>query len=170
MQNAHYFRACLNFIQHSFKSSFWGCFSVLMKSIAGYVTNRNRKTDRKEAWEEAEKTFWRKFKQALIHKVLRTGWLFVSVGIPSKMRFGSPNGGNPSIKIWLRYKIFQKFTLLWALQNLMFWKNVARVLMRVSLADFIQSFRLSVWQKPHVCLNSIWVAGIYSVLPQRLPL
>ena len=35
---------------------------------------------------------------------------------------------------------------------------------------FIQSFRLSVWQKPHVCLNSIWVVGIYSVLPQRLPL
>ena len=36
-----------------------------MKSIAGYVTNRNRKTDRKEAWEEAEKTFWRKFTPAL---------------------------------------------------------------------------------------------------------
>ncbi|KDS50761.1 hypothetical protein M093_2430 [Bacteroides uniformis str. 3978 T3 i] len=25
-----------------------------MRSIAGYVTNKKRKTDRKEAWEEAE--------------------------------------------------------------------------------------------------------------------
>ena len=59
---------------------------------------------------------------------------FVSLGIPPKIRFGSPNGGNIQTKIWLRYKIFQKFTLLWALQNLMFWKNIARVLMRMNWA------------------------------------
>ena len=39
--------------------------------------------------------------------------------------------------------------------------------MRVSLADFIRSFRLSIWRKPQVCLNVIRVAGIYSVLAQR---
>ncbi len=32
-----------------------------------------------------------------------------------------------------------------ALQNLIFWKNTARVLMRVSLAGFIRCSRLSVW-------------------------
>lgn len=30
-------------------------------------------------------------------------------------------------KIWQRYKIFQEFILLWVLQNLIFWKNIARV-------------------------------------------
>ena len=92
---------------------------------------------------------------------------FVSLGIPPKIRFGSQNGGNSPTKIWLRYKIFRKFTQFWALQNLMFWKNIARVFMRVSLADFIRSFRLSIWRKPQVCLNVIRVAGIYSVLAQR---
>ena len=37
----------------------------------------------------------------------------------------------------------------------------------VSLADFIRSFRLSIWRKLQVCLNVIRVAGIYSVLAQR---
>ncbi|WP_294617800.1 hypothetical protein, partial [uncultured Bacteroides sp.] len=48
------FRVCLNFVQHYFERSFRGCFSVFMRSIAGYVTNRKRGTDRKEAWEEVE--------------------------------------------------------------------------------------------------------------------
>ena len=79
--------------------------------------------------------------------MLRISWLFVSLGIPPQIRFGSQNGENPLTKIWLRYKIFQKFTLLWGLQNLIFWKNIAKVLMRVSLAGFIRYFRLSVWQR-----------------------
>jgi hypothetical protein len=41
-----------------------------MKSIAGYVTNRNRKTDRKEAWEEAEKTFEENLNRLLILSLL----------------------------------------------------------------------------------------------------
>ena len=93
---------------------------------------------------------------------MRISWLFVSLGIPPKIRFGSQNGGNTPTKIWLRYKIFQKFTLLWVLQNLMFWKNTVRVLMRVSLAGFTRCFRLIVWQKPQACRNSVWDAGISS--------
>ena len=53
-----------------------------------------------------------------MHKVLQFSWLFVSLGIPPKIRFDGQNGGNSPTKIWLRYKIFRKFTLLWALQNL----------------------------------------------------
>ena len=45
------FRAYLNFVQLSFESSFSGCFFIFMKSIAGYVTDRKRKTDRKETEE-----------------------------------------------------------------------------------------------------------------------
>ena len=52
--------------------------------------------------------------------MLRISWLFVSLGIPTQIRFGSQNGGNYLTKIWLRYKIFRKFTQLWALQNLIF--------------------------------------------------
>ena len=59
--------------------------------------------------------------------MLRISWLFVSLGIPPKIRFDGQNGGNSPTKIWLRYKIFQKFTLLWALQNLIFWENTVRV-------------------------------------------
>ena len=84
---------------------------------------------------------------------MRISWLFVSLGISQKTRFDGQNGGNIQTKIWRRYKIFQKFTLLWVLQNLIFWKNTARVLRRVSLAGFIRSFRLSVWQKPQARLD-----------------
>ncbi len=49
-----------------------------------------------------------------------------------------------------------KFTQLWALQNLIFWKNTAKVLMRVSLAGFTQCSRLNAWQKPQACRNSVW--------------
>ena len=69
---------------------------------------------------------------------------FVSLDIPPKIRFGSQNGGNTLTKIWLRYKIFQIFTLLWGLQNLIFWKDTAKVFMRVSLAGFIRYFHLSI--------------------------
>ena len=53
---------------------------------------------------------------------------------------------------------------------MIFWKNTARVLMRVSLASFIRSFRLNVWQKPPACRTGAWDAGTDSVLPQRSPL
>ncbi len=42
-------RACLNFAQSYFEGCFRGYFSVVMRSIAGYVTRDNRKIDRKEA-------------------------------------------------------------------------------------------------------------------------
>ncbi len=52
-------------------------------------------------------------------KMLRISWTFLNIlGIPPQIRFGIQNGGNSPTKIWLRYKIFRKFTLLWALQNL----------------------------------------------------
>ena len=41
-------RACLNFARHSFEICFRGYFSVFMRSIAGYVTNKNGKIGRKE--------------------------------------------------------------------------------------------------------------------------
>ena len=45
-----FFRACrLNLIQPYFEGCFQGYFSVVMRSVAGYVTNNNRKRDRKEA-------------------------------------------------------------------------------------------------------------------------
>lgn len=69
---------------------------------------------------------------------------------PPQIRSGSQNGGNSPAKIWLRYNIFRKSTLLWALQNLIFRKDTARVFMRVNLAGFIRCFRLSVWQRPQV--------------------
>ena len=50
-------RACLNFVRHYFDSSFRGCFPVFMRSIAGYVMNKKRKTDRKEAQKKLKKTF-----------------------------------------------------------------------------------------------------------------
>ena len=43
-------------------------------------------------------------------------------------------------------------------------------LMRVSLASFIRSFRLNVWQKPPACRTGARDAGTDSVLPQRSPL
>jgi len=89
---------------------------------------------------------------------LRISWFFCIF----RFRFVSQNGGNSPRKIWLRYKIFQKFTLLWALQNLIFWRNIVRVFMRVSLAGFIRCSCLSVWQKPQVCRNSVWAAGTFS--------
>ena len=58
--------------------------------------------------------------------MLRISWLFVSLGIPTQIRFGSQNGGNSPTKIWLRYKIFRKFTQLWALQNLILPKKIRR--------------------------------------------
>ena len=42
-------RACLNFAQPYFEGCFRGYFSVVVRSVAGYVTNNNRKRDRKEA-------------------------------------------------------------------------------------------------------------------------
>ena len=48
-------RACLNFAQPHFEGCFRGYFSVVMRSVAGYVTNNNRKRDRKEAQKGADK-------------------------------------------------------------------------------------------------------------------
>ena len=98
-----------------------------------------------------------------LFKCLQLVGFFVSLGISPKIRFDGQNGGNALTKIWQRYTIFRKFTPLWASQNLIFWKNTARVLTRVSLADFIRSFRSSVWRKPPACPNPIWAAGTYSV-------
>lgn len=59
-----------------------------------------------------------------------------------------------------------EITLFEALQNLIFWKNIA--LMEVSLADFIPCFCLSVQQKLWVCWSSVWGAGTYSLFPHVL--
>ena len=57
-------RACLNFAQPHFEGCFRGYFSVVMRIVAGYVTNNNRKRDRKEAQKGADIKRG-KFKQAL---------------------------------------------------------------------------------------------------------
>ena len=46
----------LNFAQPYFEGCFRRYFSVVMRSVAGYVTNNNRKRDRKEAQKELNKS------------------------------------------------------------------------------------------------------------------
>ena len=49
-------RACrLNFAQPYFEGCFRGYFPVVMRSVAGYVTNKNRKRGRKEAQKRLNK-------------------------------------------------------------------------------------------------------------------
>ena len=60
------FRACLNFAQVNFANCFRGCFSDFMRRIAGYLTNKIGKTDRKQTQKNLiEYYFIGKFKQAL---------------------------------------------------------------------------------------------------------
>ena len=49
------FRTCLNFARHCFEICFRGYFSVFVRSITGYVTNRNRETGRKETQKKLNK-------------------------------------------------------------------------------------------------------------------
>ena len=59
-------RACLNFAQVNFANCFRGCFSDFMRRIAGYLTNKIGKTDRKQTQKNLiEYYFIGKFKQAL---------------------------------------------------------------------------------------------------------
>ncbi len=44
-----------------------------MRSIAGYVTNKKRKTDQKETQKKLNKNFNAKFKQALIFRYKNEG-------------------------------------------------------------------------------------------------
>ncbi|WP_300647379.1 hypothetical protein, partial [uncultured Bacteroides sp.] len=53
-------RTCLNFVQHYIERSFRGCFSTFMRSIAGYVTSKKRKTDREENQKKLKKNFLKK--------------------------------------------------------------------------------------------------------------
>ncbi len=41
-------RACLNFAQVYFENCFRGCFSDFIRRIAGYLTHKIGKTDRKQ--------------------------------------------------------------------------------------------------------------------------
>ena len=60
-------RSCLNFAQVNFANCFRGCFSDFMRRIAGYLTNKIGKTDRKQTQKTLiEYSFIGKFKQALI--------------------------------------------------------------------------------------------------------
>ena len=59
-------RACLNFAQVNFANCFRGCFSDFMRRIAGYLTNKIGKTDRKQTKKNLiEYYFIGKFKQVL---------------------------------------------------------------------------------------------------------
>ena len=60
-------RACrLNFAQVNFANCFRGCFSDFMRRIAGYLTNKIWKTDRKQTKKNLiEYYFIGKFKQVL---------------------------------------------------------------------------------------------------------
>ena len=53
--NLKQLRACLNFVRHCFESSFRGCFSIFMRSIAGYATNKKWKNRPERSSKEAEK-------------------------------------------------------------------------------------------------------------------
>ena len=67
--------ACLNFAQVNFANCFRECFSDFMKRIAGYLTNKIGKTDRKQTQKNLiEYYFIGKFKQAL--------YLFLRVSAP----------------------------------------------------------------------------------------
>ena len=59
MKNENFFneelRACLNFALPYFEGCFRGCFFVAMRSVADYVTNNNKKRDRKEAQKRLNK-------------------------------------------------------------------------------------------------------------------
>ena len=56
----------LNFAQVNFSNCFRGCFSDFMRRIAGYLTNKIGKTDRKQTQKNLiEYYFIGKFKQAL---------------------------------------------------------------------------------------------------------
>ena len=59
-------RVCLNFAQVNFANCFRGYFSDFMRRIAGYLTNKIGKTDRKQTQKNLiEYYFIGKFKQAL---------------------------------------------------------------------------------------------------------
>ena len=61
-------RACrLNFAQPCFEGYFRGYLSAVARNVAGYVTNNNRKIDRKKAQNKLNKNLKeKKFRQALI--------------------------------------------------------------------------------------------------------
>ncbi len=50
------FRAYLNFTLLQFENCFRGCLSVFTRMIAGYLTSKNGKTDRKQTQNKADKT------------------------------------------------------------------------------------------------------------------
>ena len=50
-----FFRACLIFAQPYFENCFRGYFLVVVRSVAGYVTEHNRKIDRKETQKRLNK-------------------------------------------------------------------------------------------------------------------
>ena len=77
--------------------------------------------------------------------MLRISWLFCIFRYSPANKVWKPKRGKFSNKdMAQKYKIFQKFTLLWGLQNLIFWKDTAKVFMRVSLSGFIRYFHLSI--------------------------
>ena len=90
--------------------------------------------------------------------MLRISWLFCIFRYSPVNKVWKPKWGNLPIKIWLRYKIFQKFILLWTVHNLVF------------LADFIRCSRLRICQKPWSCRTIVLDTGVFSVLLQRSPL
>ena len=50
-----FFRACLNFAQAHFEDCFRGYFPFVMRGVAGYVMNGNRKRDRKKTQKKLSK-------------------------------------------------------------------------------------------------------------------
>lgn len=59
-------KACFNFIQHFFESSFRGCFPVFPKSIGGYATNKKRETERKETQKKLNKKLFEEILNRLL--------------------------------------------------------------------------------------------------------
>ena len=70
--NPFLIRACLNFAQVNFANCFRGCFSDFMRRIAGYLTNKIGKTDRKQTKKNLiEYYFIGKFKRQALRRKLK---------------------------------------------------------------------------------------------------
>ena len=50
-----------------------------------------------------------------------------------QIRFGCQSEGNIQTKIWLKYEIFSRSTLLWALQNLIFFSKYRKIFDEIKL-------------------------------------
>ena len=102
--------------------------------------------------------------------MLRISWLFCIFRYSPQIRFGSQNGGNFPTKIWQKYKIFQKFTLLWAFTEFDIIEKY-RKSFQESERQVYSVFPFELYGKDHGPVRTATGdAGTSSVLRRRSPL